>query len=85
MKITKEDIEMVEKTFRRKVSGSWSNKKKKRFSCSSESPQINLQSFLELSKYFGTTKIDVDDFRQTRGYPTCDYGAKNNFSVSVEI
>lgn len=45
-------------------------------------PELNLRKLIELSKLFGTTEIDVDDYSQS-GCDTCDYGSDYGHEIQV--
>lgn len=45
-------------------------------------PELNLNKLIELSKLFGTTEIDVDDYSQS-GCDTCDYGSDYGHEIQV--
>lgn len=44
---------------------------------------ISFSNLLEVSKKFGTKKVDLDNGGKTAGCPTCDYGACYNFTLQV--
>lgn len=45
-------------------------------------PELNLDKLIELSKLFGATEIDVDDYSQS-GCDTCDYGSDYGHEIQV--
>lgn len=47
-----------------------------------EAPTINFTRLMELSKLFGTTAIDVDDFANA-GCESCDYGSDYGHAIQI--
>ena len=51
--------------------------------CVDAEPNINLDAFLRLAEYFGTKRIDVDGWQRGGGCPTCDFGERTSFVLTV--
>lgn len=46
------------------------------------SPNLSFDKLLQLSKLFGTTKIDVDDYAHS-GCDSCDYGSDYGHEIRI--
>lgn len=47
-----------------------------------QSPELSFAKLLELSKLFGTTEIDVDNY-SISGCETCDWGSDYGHEISI--
>lgn len=47
-----------------------------------KSPDLSFAKLLELSKLFGTTEIDVDNYSST-GCESCDWGSDYGHEISI--
>ena len=48
-----------------------------------EAPQISFAMLTELSEFFGTKEIDVDNSINSPGCETCDYGSSYGHVITV--
>jgi hypothetical protein len=52
------------------------------YACEYESPELSFKHLENLSKTFGTTNIDVDNYTQS-GCDTCDYGSSYGNTIQL--